>query len=266
MMCQICLESVKKSAVLCEHCSLISHAKCIPKAPPTCDLRAQLLLYAHYAENGTPTSAADILTAAQSVVPVPSSPVSDGGGLSPRPSLDASSSSPHPPSTPNGHPPTAFKVLAAFKRSRSSLNTNESEATSTFPNNVSAPQPRQVSHRPSFLRRKPTHKERPPSIASGSASPNSSSMRSAVTATESLSSQPDTVRQSTMSMNGTEGSISERQEPRLSKMVSFSTRSIADTDHHSSPMAGIPGDLPPEPSTHRRRKDTKSDKNGCVLQ
>ncbi|KAF6761708.1 STE/STE11/cdc15 protein kinase [Ephemerocybe angulata] len=56
MMCRVCLLNVKKSAVLCAQCSLISHAKCAINAPPTCDLRAQLLLYAQYAEKGNPGS------------------------------------------------------------------------------------------------------------------------------------------------------------------------------------------------------------------
>ena len=36
--------------MLCEQCSLICHQRCSPNAPPTCDLRSQLLLYAQYAE------------------------------------------------------------------------------------------------------------------------------------------------------------------------------------------------------------------------
>ena len=57
MTCRVCSSNVKKSALLCSQCSLISHSKCAPNAPPTCDLRAQLLLYAQYAEKGDPASA-----------------------------------------------------------------------------------------------------------------------------------------------------------------------------------------------------------------
>ena len=46
MICRVCLLNVKKSAAICSQCSLISHLKCAPNAPPTCDLRAQLLHYA----------------------------------------------------------------------------------------------------------------------------------------------------------------------------------------------------------------------------
>ncbi|KAJ7858456.1 kinase-like domain-containing protein [Mycena leptocephala] len=57
MVCRVCLLNVKKSAVLCEQCSLIAHSRCVVNAPPTCDLHAQLLLYAQYAERGNPGSA-----------------------------------------------------------------------------------------------------------------------------------------------------------------------------------------------------------------
>ena len=50
--CRVCLLTIKNSAVLCSQCSLISHFKCAVNAPPTCDLRAQLLLYAREAEKG----------------------------------------------------------------------------------------------------------------------------------------------------------------------------------------------------------------------
>ena len=43
--------------MLCAQCSLIAHAKCAGNAPPTCDLRAHLLLYANYAEKEGPASA-----------------------------------------------------------------------------------------------------------------------------------------------------------------------------------------------------------------
>ncbi|KAJ7581275.1 hypothetical protein C8J56DRAFT_794068 [Mycena floridula] len=57
MVCRVCLLNVKKSAVLCAQCSLIAHSKCASSAPPTCDLRARLLLYAQYAQKANPGSA-----------------------------------------------------------------------------------------------------------------------------------------------------------------------------------------------------------------
>ncbi|KAF7308499.1 hypothetical protein HMN09_00698900 [Mycena chlorophos] len=51
MVCRVCLLNIKKSAVLCEQCTLVAHSKCAINAPRTCDLHVQLLLYAQYAEN-----------------------------------------------------------------------------------------------------------------------------------------------------------------------------------------------------------------------
>lgn len=45
--CKICKEPVKKHAVLCEECGLVCHARCTVHAPSPCNLRAQLLMYAH---------------------------------------------------------------------------------------------------------------------------------------------------------------------------------------------------------------------------
>ena len=43
MTCRVCNQPVKKSAVFCTECSLISHSKCASDAPETCDLRAQVI-------------------------------------------------------------------------------------------------------------------------------------------------------------------------------------------------------------------------------
>ena len=245
---------MKKSAVLCEQCSLIAHTRCAPNAPPTCDLRSQLLLYAQYAENGTPTSPyinpMDIFTAAQSVSP--STPMSDGG-FSSRPSLDAPSSSPSP--YPTSPPPTAFRVLAKFKRSHSSLTTNDSD-----PNHSAHALPTQnvVKPKRSVLKRNPASRERPASVSSSSASPRSSSMRSAVTATESLASQRDTIRQSTSSIIETD---SGRSDPRLSRMTSLSGIS-ATTQREES----VPGNMPRESRHRKRDRDSKSSSSGCLVQ
>lgn len=263
MICRVCLHSVKKSAVLCEQCSLIAHTKCAPNAPPTCDLRAQLLLYAQYAENGAPNSPysnpMEILAAAQSATP--STPISDGG-FSSKPSLDVPPSSPTPSSNPSSpHPPTAFKVFAAFKRSRSLLSTHESDpnhSSSTLANSKA------VSRKRSVLKRNPMSKERPPSIASNSTSPHSASMRSAITATDSLSSRPDTVRQSTASVAETECSLAERSDLRLSKMTSFSGISTAGTERDDGRSIAIPGDMPRD--QRKRDRESKSSNNSCLVQ
>jgi hypothetical protein len=119
MLCRVCLLNVKKSAVLCAQCSLIAHSKCAINAPPTCDLRAQLLLYAKYAEKGHPASVYSNPTDGLRDLH-PSSPASDVpyvahstgsiGAPSPPPLI------PTPPALPIAH-----KLLGALKRSRSNL-------------------------------------------------------------------------------------------------------------------------------------------------
>ena len=119
MVCRVCLLNVKKSAVLCSECSLIAHAKCAKDAPPTCDLRAQLLLYAQYAEKGNPSSVYQ--NPVEFIGEHPGSPMSDVAFVarSPRSSLDTPNA--HTPASPPPvdkdllHPPTAFKFVHAFK-------------------------------------------------------------------------------------------------------------------------------------------------------
>ncbi|KAH9941507.1 Pkinase-domain-containing protein [Amylocystis lapponica] len=261
VICRVCLQSVKKSAVLCEQCSLIAHVKCAPNAPPTCDLRAQLLLYAQYAENGNSPNAygnpTELLEAIRSYPASPTIPSTEDG-FSPRSSLDASPSQ----SPPLGqvHPPTAFKVLTAFKRSRSSMNVNpDRPSASPVP---SPPTNRTVVHKPSVLRRKTDVRERPPSISSSSTSPNSSSMRSAVTAAASLSSQREAARRSGVSTTGTDTrsgiSAGDKSNARLSRMTSYSVVSSVATERDG----GIPGDMPAD-SRHKPR-DSKS--GNCIVQ
>jgi len=51
--CRVCQQSVKRSAVFCEECNLIAHARCAADAPATCDIRHQLMLYAQYSQAST---------------------------------------------------------------------------------------------------------------------------------------------------------------------------------------------------------------------
>ena len=44
---------MKRSAVFCEECNLIAHARCAADAPATCDIRHQLMLYAQYSQAST---------------------------------------------------------------------------------------------------------------------------------------------------------------------------------------------------------------------
>ena len=41
--CRVCNQPVRKSAVFCTECSLISHPKCAADAPQTCDMRTQVI-------------------------------------------------------------------------------------------------------------------------------------------------------------------------------------------------------------------------------
>ncbi|THH01041.1 hypothetical protein EW026_g1570 [Hermanssonia centrifuga] len=229
--CRVCLQHVKRSA---------------------------LLLYAQYAENGNPASAysnpMDFL-AAHAGVGTPPTPNSDAG-MSSRTSIDASvTSSPPPPNT--AHPPTAFKVFSAFKRTRSFYNNNNNSAPNQPSSSTSGPQ-RALSRKTSILKRNSAPKERPSSVASSSASPPSSSLRSAATAAESFSSRPDTIRQSAISIVETDVSVGERTDRRLSRMTSYSGVSFVSTDDARS--IGVPGEM------RDKKRDSKSEKGGCIVQ
>lgn len=75
MTCRVCHQSVKRSAVLCEECGLIAHARCAADAPASCDIRTQLLLYSQYSqasnsqELSSPTS-----PPASAPIPIPGTP------------------------------------------------------------------------------------------------------------------------------------------------------------------------------------------------
>ncbi|KAI0350710.1 Pkinase-domain-containing protein [Trametes cingulata] len=261
VICRVCLQNVKKSAVLCEQCSLIAHARCSANAPPTCDLRSQLLLYAQYAESGGsphPYSPMEIFAAAAQGGP-PTSPTSQTSddGFSRRTSMD--SAQPHSPG-PQGHlphPPTAFKVFAAFKRSRSSLTIDQDhQSTHSTPSSSVPPQPvRQVSNKRSVLRRKNTNdsKERPQSISSNSTTPHSASMRSAVTAAESMSSNRHS-------------HISGDRSDRLSRMTSFSAVSAVSGAETERDEPRLVGGLPQGQGRRDTGKRRDRESGGCTVQ
>ncbi|KAJ6518809.1 Pkinase-domain-containing protein [Mycena sanguinolenta] len=251
MVCRVCLLNVKKSAVLCEQCSLIAHARCANNAPPTCDLRAQLLLYAQYAEKGNPMSAysnpLDALSETGHGSP-PMGPASEVAWVThtPRTSLDGASPVP-PPLGPHAlapsASPTAFKFMAAFKRSRSNLTPEPDFASSS----TSVPQvpPKDVGHKK--LRKEP--KDRPQSVKSTSTTANTASMRSG----ESVASRPNL-----KSLDETPTDM-ERIQRKRSRMTSKSAASEAAVDLTAS--LSIPGGLPPEPKKHSRSRSSN-----CVVQ
>ena len=181
MICRVCQLNIKKSAVICAQCSLISHAKCASNAPPTCDLRAQLLLYAQYAEKGNQaySNPAELLQDLQNAM----------SDVAYSPSIDTPPQSPAHIVVSEFSPPTAFRFMAAFKRSRSNL----SPEPGAVGGSSSLPSPSTMDAEEKAHRRRPLlHKrdDRPLSMTSDSTGV--SSLRSAATAAESFSSRHDT--------------------------------------------------------------------------
>ncbi|KAH9479372.1 Cytokinesis protein sepH [Psilocybe cubensis] len=282
MVCRVCLANVKKSAVLCSQCSLISHAKCAINAPPTCDLRAQLLLYAQYAEKGNPASAysnpAEGLDVGQNVA---MSDVPFVEHNTPRTSVD----SPQPPllasSNAVDHPPTAFKFMAAFKRSRSNLSP-EPAAASASSSPVPTPPSKDSDDAPAKRRVLQRRSDRPQSMTSNSTT--LSSMRSAATAAESFSSRQNTGPRSHIS-GGAESDKSKRPASegglldksrsnkaapsgRLENTTTTKTRTTHNDLHDDIHTNNLPGALPIDPrNRNKKQKNNKSpSSSSCNLQ
>lgn len=57
--CHVCLQGLKKQALLCQTCGLITHTKCAARAHPKCDVREQLALLAHHQDWSVPSSGAN---------------------------------------------------------------------------------------------------------------------------------------------------------------------------------------------------------------
>lgn len=158
VICRVCLLTVKRTAVLCDQCSLIAHSKCASNAPPTCNLRAQLLLYAQYADKGTPPM--DILGRGSSV------PTSDGGYTS-RTSFDRTVT-PQPSPGQSSPPPATHKIKSVFKRSRNSPTAKLRHTPSSTSGQVlPAPRGQKLSRKSSFFMRRSGHTQ---SISSASTS------------------------------------------------------------------------------------------------
>lgn len=284
MTCKVCLDNVKKNAVICASCSLISHAKCADNAPPTCDLRSQLLLYAEYAEKGKPggaysTAVDPVKSGARQI---PTSPTSEVAYVAPSPSSKASVDYPRAQSPPThnspGRPPTAFKfVAAAFKtkRSRASLTPEppQGSSSSLLPaandqlniNNVHRRSEKTVTRKPSVLRRnrETVRQPRPHSLSSSnsSTSPNSTSLRSAAEsislARRSVISASETdagATRSPLSMNGDTQAV---RRPNLASLTAVPTAPADDDD--ASPA--IPGSMPVDHQHQKKKSD-----NNCAIQ
>ena len=257
---------------MCAQCSLIAHSKCSKAAPPTCDLRAQLLLYARYAEQGNPTSAyrnpADASNGAalgraaapRSEVAYVSHTPRTSNDL-PRPVLAPQPKQQPTPQTPQ-NVSASQKLFAVLKRTR---------AMSPEP-----PPPPSISNSPvaqalcntsdEKANRRPVlrrTKERPPSFTSSGTTPNS--LRSS-TATDSLSSRHVAGR----SDAGTRTSAS-----RFSMLVDMDERNGLKVTNTSQVSIGgavseghdtIPGELLMDDDTPRKRHHSKASGSGCTLQ
>ncbi|KAF9454333.1 hypothetical protein P691DRAFT_809889 [Macrolepiota fuliginosa MF-IS2] len=295
VICRVCLENVKKSAVLCSKCSLISHSKCAPTAPPTCDLRSQLLLYAQYAEQGNSSSLYSNPLSEQPDFPRSPVAMSDVPYVTintPRSSVDT------PSPQPTNSPPTAFKLKSVFKRSRSNLVHRE-----TAPSSAPASEPDLSNSRTALKdavgdKAKDPHldevspvarkrqaavlhkrsKERPRSYTSNSTG--LSSLRSAATAAESMNSngQNGTGRLSQLSNVGNPGTSSSQERDRVKKKsvsvkvpvippVSAPDAETNDFAELSTTSSVLPGSLPPDTATRRARAKRDSKQSGnCVVQ
>jgi hypothetical protein len=213
-------------------------------APPTCDLRAQLLLYAQYAEKGNPGSVyhnpVDILRDI-----VPTSPTSETSCVTGTQSTSV-----------DNLPPTAFKFMAAFRRSRTSL-TPEPGQSASAPTPSSMPQ--EVKRKPAVLRRK-VATPRPQSLASDSTAPNTSSMRSAATAAESLSSRLDAAA-SVASANPTDTRMTGSQLSHGCQSETFRSPQLMD-----SSVSGHSVTQEESPEIRSQKKRNKDTKSGCAIQ
>jgi hypothetical protein len=250
MVCRVCLLNLMGCAVICAQCSLIAHAECAVNAPPTCDLRAQLLLYAKHAEQGNPASVYS--NPADGLRDFSSSPASDVPFVAhPRTSIDAPSASPLPPTLPI-HPSIADKFLGALKRSRSKLLLEPTPAVPSKPREEKS------------LRKQPVvlnahSNERPHSLTS-----DSSSLQSAATTAESLSSHHD--RWSLIpSEQGTRKSASGPSAPGNSEPIKLSrVTSMSGVSGAASGKILLPVSAPTAPRRFRIRERKSS--GNCVVQ
>ena len=262
--------------MLCAQCSLIAHAKCAGNAPPTCDLRAHLLLYANYAEKEGPASAY-ALPAAAAAAAAQNVAMSDIPYVVPRTSLDVPSSTPPPQggpfaSTPE-HAPTAFRFMAAFRRSRTSLTPEPGSVASTPPpahpakereadDGASAPAP-PARRRPGVLHRR-SERERPLSVTSDSTG--LSSVRSAATAAESFSSRQQTGRRGQAALGGARAASQITAGTVATTVMTTATKGTAEPPRAEGV---VPGALPVDDEGTRQGKKHKgksASASSCLIQ
>lgn len=250
--------SVKRSAVICDKCNLITHSKCAPEAPPTCELRSQLL---KYAEQG---SSAGISFDGLNGLHLPRSPAtvpSEVSFVTPSPRQSVDVTSPSPGRSPSPTPPAAYKFMNAFKRSRSSL------STEIRPPHSASLSPQPLSHEEVTPRRKlskpqtnTSSGERPYSLSSNSTVANAASMRTA----DSQSSRQERGRISYLSMVEPDPDIIS-QPPPVPEKNTFYTHATGATISHPMETSSrhIPGTMPNETDRQKKRAEKSS---GCTVQ
>jgi len=242
VICRVCNLPVKRSAVLCDQCSLIAHSKCAHNAPPVCNLRAQLLLYAQYAEKGSSTL--EPLGVLSDGVSTPGSSLNSGRKLAPSPATV--------------QPPTTHKILTAFKRSRLSSSLQPAARSTTSVDSIPAPRERHTSlPPPNRLKQEGEESARPLSTNGASRGPSNlrgkgqdssadNSRRSAGTKSESITSRVDGAT-------------------RMSKVTRSSVISVGSgLGHEEVNPPGIPDGPPSPPKTSKRRTSKRGD--GCLIQ
>jgi len=281
--------------VLCDQCSLIAHSKCAHNAPPTCNLRAQLLLYARYAENGSSplellgpmtlspstdgvsmlrTSTDRVSTSGTSTDGVSTSGTSTDGVSTSRTSTDGISTSRtstdevstpgtsfefgqrQTPSPATPYPPRTFKVLSTFTQPQQSLSP-EPAARMTPVYSIPTPLERRTSLLPSdSLKLKDKVVER--SLSSNSSSPGPSSFRIHGQDNRNGTHRGASTRSESITSRG-----NDIGEAKLSGNTGYSVISVG-SEHDEASPTDIPSGLPFSPTTSRRRNSKTGD--SCLVQ
>src|ERR1700761_6989873 len=167
VICRVCQNPVKHRAVLCQECSLIAHSRCAADAPATCDIRAQLLLYAQYTQHPIDGASHPPLTI----------PVVENTPTTP---------SVHQESPLSSSPGGGFRI---FSRKKSKQNYADTPDTSNpVTPTPAAQQADEESRKRLFFGRGRSSEERSRSRASlvSSSTPNSNSLRSTADQLESV--------------------------------------------------------------------------------
>ncbi|KAG6860876.1 hypothetical protein C0995_006431 [Termitomyces sp. Mi166 len=233
-------------------------AMCAINAPPTCDLRSQLLLIAKYAEQGHTTSVYS--NPADGLREDLKGPVSDVSYVAhSRTSIDAPTPTPRSPMPAQStHPPTAYNKFMGFKRrSRQSLSPEPTSPpmSSSVPS-VGVVKPKdEVPHRRKVQVLKKPPKDRPHSLSSDSTDPNS--LRSAATPAESLSS-----RHEERSATSSEADTRRSDHSDAARTSQLTAKIEPFTYEATSRTGNIPSSLPVEIGRNKKREKSP----GCSIQ